>query len=329
MPTFEIPDGPTTIQAERSTDPKNPQPAQASAVYSVTNTSSDSVVGRLGVKVSGGAKEEWFTVDGDRERTFDSGETQSATIRIRIPADVPAGDYPFRLRVVAVNDPDNDHTDGPMTTANLGGGGVAMKKSLLWLWILLGVLALLLIGGALYFMLRSSEPAPPPKPAAKAPVAAKPATPPPVVAVAKPVGPPTGRVQIANVNSSLCLSPAGGGRNPNDQIVQYLCDGHPSRFWTFEVVSGNRVKVVDVDNNLCLTVAGGGRDRNLASVQYLCDSDPSRQWDYEVVDANRFRLRNVNSGLCLTIAGGSSDRNVVAVQYPCDGHPSRDWRIER
>jgi len=47
MPTFEIPDGPTTIQAERSTDPKNPQPAQASAVYSVTNTSSDSVVGRL------------------------------------------------------------------------------------------------------------------------------------------------------------------------------------------------------------------------------------------------------------------------------------------
>jgi hypothetical protein len=162
MPTFEIPDGPTAIEAPRAGDPKTPQPAVGSAVYSVTNTASESVVGRLGVKVAGSSKVEWFTIDGDRERTFDPGETQTVTIRVSFPPDVPAGDYPFRLRAVAVNDPDNDHAEGPMTTAKLGAGhAIVGTKSWLWLWILLGVLALLVIAGVLYLLLSSgkSEPA--------------------------------------------------------------------------------------------------------------------------------------------------------------------------
>lgn len=154
MPTFEIPDGPTTIEAARSGDPKNPQPALASAAYSVTNKASESVDGRLGVVVSGASKAEWFSIDGDRERTFGPGESQTATIRVSFPPDAPAGDYPFRLRAVAINDPDNDHSEGPMTTAKLAGVGVEKKKSLLWLWILLGVLAAIAIAVALYFVLR-------------------------------------------------------------------------------------------------------------------------------------------------------------------------------
>ena len=155
MPTFEIPDGPTIIEAPRSGDPKNPQPAQASAVYSVTNTTSESVDGRVGIVVSGPSKAEWFSIDGDRERTFTSGETQTATIRVTFPPDAPAGDYPFRLRAVAINDPDNDHAEGPVTTAKLAGVGVEKKKSWLWLWILLGVLAVIAIAVTLYFVLRT------------------------------------------------------------------------------------------------------------------------------------------------------------------------------
>ena len=159
MPTFEIPDGPTSIEAPRAGDPQTPRPAVGAAVYSVTNTASDSVVGRLGVKIAGSSKAEWFTIEGDRERTFDPGETQTVTIRVSFPPDVPAGDYPFRLRAVAVNDPDNDHAEGPMTTAKLGGAGVvAGKKSLLWLWILIGVVVVVIIAAALFFMLRSNKP---------------------------------------------------------------------------------------------------------------------------------------------------------------------------
>ena len=155
MPTFEIPDGPTAVEASRSGGPTNPQPATATAVYSVTNTGSDSIDGRLSVVVSGNSKAQWFSIDGDRERTFGAGETQTATIRATFPADVPGGDYPFRLRAIAVNDPDNDHAEGPVTTAKLAQVAITPpKKSWLWLWILLGVLAALLIAVALYFALR-------------------------------------------------------------------------------------------------------------------------------------------------------------------------------
>jgi hypothetical protein len=162
MPTFEIPDGPTTIEAPRS----GAKPAEASATYSVTNTSTDAMDGRLGVRVSGASKDEWFTIDGNRERTFGPGETQTATIRATFPSNVPAGEYPFRLRAIAVNDPDNDHVEGPMTTARLGPGEGEGKKSLLWLWILLALLAIAVIGGGAWYMLKQPKtPPPPPSPA--------------------------------------------------------------------------------------------------------------------------------------------------------------------
>jgi cytolethal distending toxin subunit A len=139
--------------------------------------------------------------------------------------------------------------------------------------------------------------------------------------------PPSGRVAIMNAHSGLCLSPAGGGRDKNGQIVQFTCDQDPSRFWSFTVVNGNTVEITNVNSGLCLTIAGGNTERNIVSVQYNCDSDPSRRWRYTVVDATRFRLVNAHSGLCLTIAGGGTDKNTTAVQYPCDGDPSRDWLI--
>jgi hypothetical protein len=151
MPTFEIPDGPTTIDAPRS--------GAATAVFSVTNTSSDGCDARLSVVLSGGSKKEWFSVDGNRERNFASGESQTVSVTIRVPADAPAGDYQFRLRAVAVNDPDNDHIEGPMTVARLGPVESAKPKtSLLWLWILIGIVVALLIAVALYFLLRSKTP---------------------------------------------------------------------------------------------------------------------------------------------------------------------------
>lgn len=138
---------------------------------------------------------------------------------------------------------------------------------------------------------------------------------------------PSGRVQIMNAHSSLCLSPAGGGRDNNGEIVQFTCDQDPSRFWSFTVVNGDIVEITNLNSGLCLTIAGGNTERNVVSVQYTCDADPSRRWRYTVVDATTFRLVNVRSGLCLTIAGGGTGKNTTAVQFPCDGDPSRDWKI--
>lgn len=154
MPSFEIPDGPTTVELKRS---GAGGPATGSVVFNVTNKSGEDRDGRLSVIPSGNAKAAWFTVDGNRERSFAPGETQTATIRISAPDGVAAGDYPFRLRAVAVDDPDNDHAEGPVTTAKVPASAPAEPRKGLpaWLWILIGLLVLSAIAAAAYFAFRS------------------------------------------------------------------------------------------------------------------------------------------------------------------------------
>lgn len=74
----------------------------------------------------------------------------------------------------------------------------------------------------------------------------------------------------------ICVSPAGGSRERNEETVQYFCDADPSRAWRIEPVDGNIVKIRNVKSGLCLTIAGGSAERNIPAVQYSCDADPSR-----------------------------------------------------
>jgi hypothetical protein len=138
---------------------------------------------------------------------------------------------------------------------------------------------------------------------------------------------PDGEVLIMNANSGLCLSPAGGGKERNTEIVQFTCDRDPARVWRFVPVDGDVVKIRNINSGMCLTVAGGNTNLNDHSVQYFCDDDPSRRWHHTVVNETTFRLVNVNSDLCLTVTGASTERNIVAVQNRCEGDPSLDWRI--
>src|SRR5215472_12715650 len=100
-----------------------------------------------------------------------------------------------------------------------------------------------------------------------------------------------------NAHSGLCLSPAGGGRDKNGEIVQFTCDQDPSRFWSFTVVEGDMVEITNLNSGLCLTIAGGNTERNIVSVQYTCDSDPSvlRSRCFGTEDWQLWSLRKLSS----------------------------------
>ncbi len=165
MPSFEIPDGPTTVKLVSSlADAKAPR--TGSVVYSVNNKASDTRAGRLSVQAVGQTKAEWFTIEGEQERKFDPANSETVSVKLSVPGDVAAGNYSFRLRVVAVNDPDNDFADGPSATAEVaapvdtGGGGIKP-----WVWIVAALVLLVIIGGALfYFLHKPSGETPPPEP---------------------------------------------------------------------------------------------------------------------------------------------------------------------
>src|SRR5690606_28377305 len=78
-------------------------------------------------------------------------ETQTVNVNINIPANVKPGTYKFRPRVVAVNDPDNDHTDGPVATMQVAGAAAKPatgKKFPIWIiFVIIG--AVILLGGGI------------------------------------------------------------------------------------------------------------------------------------------------------------------------------------
>jgi hypothetical protein len=146
MPSFEIPDGPANVKLQ-SGPPEAKAPRTGSIVFNVTNKAGVPLAGRLSLQTGGQTEAEWFAIDGEKERTFAAGETETVAIRIAVPPEAEPGDYSFRLRVVAVNDPDNDHTAGPASVARVEGAAVPKSSALVWPFILAAVVVLLAVGG--------------------------------------------------------------------------------------------------------------------------------------------------------------------------------------
>ncbi|MGK6320282.1 FG-GAP-like repeat-containing protein [Sphingomonas sp. DT-204] len=142
MSSFEIPDGPATV-ALTSGDGQSPY--SGTAVYAVTNKSPHPVSGRPSVQVTGTAKAEWFTIKGEAVRQFAPGESQTIEVAISVPPNTPSGDHKFRLRVVAVNDPDNDHMESPIGTFTVPSRGASKFP---W-WILIAALGALALAALL------------------------------------------------------------------------------------------------------------------------------------------------------------------------------------
>ena len=160
MPSFEIPDGPTSV-ALKSQLVKGQNIRTGSAMFSVTNKSGQPLAGRVSVQPQGDAKAEWFVIQGEKERNFAGNETQKITVNITAPPTVAIGDYKFRFRAVNVNDPDNDYTDSAVVTFNVAAVPKPEPSKVPWLWIILGIVLLLLIVGGVVAWLLLSGPSTP------------------------------------------------------------------------------------------------------------------------------------------------------------------------
>ncbi len=145
MPSFEIPDGPTTIALK-----KEGGFHKGSAVFGVTNKTGEGLTARFSVQIQGDGKAEWYQVQGEPERPVAAGENQTVTVVAKIPAATPPGQHRIKLRATNVNDPDNDSTDSAAATVTVpaaGGPAPPPKKPFPW-WILavVGGVLVLVIG---------------------------------------------------------------------------------------------------------------------------------------------------------------------------------------
>ncbi|SFK35353.1 PASTA domain-containing protein [Caulobacter sp. UNC279MFTsu5.1] len=143
MPSFEIPDGPTTVALK-----KEGGFHKGSAVFGVTNKTGEGLTARFSVQVQGDGKAEWYQVQGEPERPVAAGETQTVTVVGKIPAATPPGQHRIKLRAINVNDPDNDSTDSAAATVTVPAAAAPPPKKPFPWWILavVGGVLVLVIG---------------------------------------------------------------------------------------------------------------------------------------------------------------------------------------
>jgi serine/threonine-protein kinase len=109
MPSFEIPDGPTLIALKNQTI-KGKAMRAATATFTVTNKTTQTLTCRLKPAPQGDTKAEWLDVQGEKERPFAASQTQKVNVDVALPVDTKPGEYKFRLQAVNVNDPNSTAT---------------------------------------------------------------------------------------------------------------------------------------------------------------------------------------------------------------------------
>ena len=201
MPSFEIPDGPTTVALKTEAGFH-----KGTATFNVTNKTGEGLTARFSVQVQGSGKAEWYTVQGEPERPIAAGETQTVTVVAKIPAAsagkpapakkppkkpakptgkapaavaaatpapvavapvaaAPAGQHVIKLRVTNVNDPDNDSTDSTAATVAIPAPPPPVDKKPFPMWIIAviaGVLVLVIGVIVAVVLMNGGDDKPPP-----------------------------------------------------------------------------------------------------------------------------------------------------------------------
>ena len=121
----------------------------AQAPFTVTNTSAQTLRGRLLTRPGAPAKPEWFSIVGESVRDFAPSVPAQIVVQLAVPPGTTPGSYSFRLDAVSQVLPDEDFTDGPSVAFEVKPPPQPKKPWLPWALIAVGVLIVLIIIGVL------------------------------------------------------------------------------------------------------------------------------------------------------------------------------------
>jgi hypothetical protein len=85
----------------------------AQVPFTVTNTSTQTLRGRLLARPHEPARPEWLSVIGETVRNVAPSAAVQVIVQLRVPSGSPAGSYMFRLDVISETAPDEEITQGP------------------------------------------------------------------------------------------------------------------------------------------------------------------------------------------------------------------------
>ena len=137
MPSFTVTAAHTKVKLDSS--------GAAHGTFTVTNTSAQTLKGRLLARAAEAAAPEWFTVEGDSTRDFAPNAPVQVVVQLAVPQGSAPGSYSFRLDAVSQVDPDEDYTVGPSIAFEIKAPDKPKKPILPLILIIAGALVVLVI----------------------------------------------------------------------------------------------------------------------------------------------------------------------------------------
>jgi hypothetical protein len=139
LPSFTVTAAKKKVKLDRS--------GAARSSFTVTNTSAQTLKGRLLIRPGAPARPEWFSIVGESVRDFAPNVSAQVVVELNVPAGTTPGSYSFRLDAVSQVLPDEDFTDGPSVAFEVKPPPQPRKPILPWILIIVGVLVVLIIIG--------------------------------------------------------------------------------------------------------------------------------------------------------------------------------------
>ena len=137
MPSFAVTAAHTKVKLDSS--------GAAHGTFTVTNTSAQTLKGRLLARAAEPAAPEWFTVDGDSVRDFTPNTPAQVVVQLAVPQGSPPGSYSFRLDADSQVDPDEDYTVGPSIAFGIKAPDKPKRPILPWALVVAGAIVVLII----------------------------------------------------------------------------------------------------------------------------------------------------------------------------------------
>jgi hypothetical protein len=130
---------------------------QGEVSFTVKNNATTPIRGRAMVDADNPDVEKWLSVVGEAERDFAAGSVHQYTMQVKVPPTAPAGNYPIKLKMVGVENPDEIYTYSPTITFEVGKPADKPGSFPWWIIIVAAVVVVLLIVGIVIIVLAGGE----------------------------------------------------------------------------------------------------------------------------------------------------------------------------
>jgi hypothetical protein len=139
VPSFTVTAGKKKVKLDRA--------GAARSAFTVTNTSAQTLRGRLLTRPAAPAQPEWFSLVGESVRDFAPNVPAQVVVQLNVPPGTTPSSYSFRLDAVSQVLPDEDFTVGPSVDFEVKPPPQPRKPIVPWIIVIVGVLVLLVIIG--------------------------------------------------------------------------------------------------------------------------------------------------------------------------------------